>query len=201
LKAAAHGLWSGTTDAIFHAARGDTPRTPFGTATFAGNGHASVAGIAALQILVDEDLPRRAAESGAYLLESLRQLKQQHPLIADVRGLGLMIGIEFAPATRGLGTVLSAGMLNRLSHTYMSSLVLLDLYQEHRILTAYTLNDMNVLRFQPPLDIAREHLDYVVDSLDQTLTRLKNFPQAALQTLWQLSVGERDSAIASSAIL
>jgi putrescine aminotransferase len=83
----------------------------------------------------------------------------------------------------------------------MSSLVLLDLYQEHRILTAYTLNNMNVLRFQPPLDIAREHLDYVVDSLDQTLTRLKNFPQAALQTLWQLSVGERDSAIASSAIL
>jgi putrescine aminotransferase len=173
-----------TTNTIFERAHGATPRTPLSNSTFGGNARACAAGLAALEILTTEHLPGKAAESGVYLMDRLQELRRRHPAIAAVRGKGLMIGIEFAPVTKGLGTVLSAGVMNKLSDTYMSSLVTVELFQQHQIMTAYTLNKLSVLRLQPALDIAREHIDYVVESLDCALSRLGRFPQAAAISLW-----------------
>ncbi len=168
-----------TTDAIFEQAQGATARTPFSNSTFGGNAPACAAGIAALEVLTTERLAERAAALGAYLMERLKQLQSRHPSIAAVRGKGLMIGIEFAPVTKGLGTTLSAGMINKLSNSYMSSLVSVELFRHHQVLTAYTLNNPAVLRLQPPLVIEREQIDAMLESLDCTLTRLGAFPQAA----------------------
>jgi len=174
-----------TKDELWIEAGGGTPRSPFQTPTFGGNTRACAAGLATLEVLLSEDLATHAATSGSYLLGRLRELQQRHPLIANVRGRGLMIGIEFAPATRGLGTLLTAGTLNRLSREFLSGLVLYELRNEHRILTLATLNDPNVLRAQPPLNIERENLDKFVDALDNILTKMANFPRAALKS-WRL---------------
>jgi putrescine aminotransferase len=183
-----------TTDAFFRAAKGATPRTPFHTATFGGNTRACAAGLATLETLVEERLPERAGQSGKYLLDRLRGLQRRHPLIADVRGRGLMIGIEFAPATRGIATALSAQVLNKLSHDLFSGMVMMELHREYGIMTAYTLNNPNVLRLQPPLNVEREDLDYVVDSLDRTLSTLRSFPLAAVHSLSRYARLKRGTA-------
>jgi len=174
-----------TTDALWRRGKGGTPLSPFHPSTFGGNTRACAAGLATLEVLLDERLPERAATQGTYLLDQLRHLQRRYALIADVRGRGLMIGIEFAPATRGPLTLITGGRLNQLSHNYLSGLILTDLLTQHHIMTAYTLNNPNVLRLEPPLNIEREHLDYLVASLDNTLKKIGNFTRAALRS-WRL---------------
>lgn len=174
-----------TTDALWRASKGGTARSPFHTSTFGGNTRACAAALATLEVLTEERLTERAAASGAYLLDRLRDLQRRQPLIAEVRGRGLMIGIEFAPATRGLATLATRGLLNRLSKSYMSNLVIMRLLNRYRLMTAFTLNNLNVLRLEPPLNIEQEHLDYFVASLDETLQRLGSFTRAALRS-WPL---------------
>lgn len=170
-----------TTDAIFRAASGGTVRTPFATSTYGGNTLACVAGLAALEVLCQERLPERAAESGAYLLERLRGLARRQPLIAEVRGRGLMVGVEFTPATRGLARLLTAGLLDRVSHTYFGGYVVMRLMTRHRIITASPLNNPTVLRLEPSLTVEREHLDAVVAALDETLRECGSFARLAVR--------------------
>jgi putrescine aminotransferase len=175
-----------TTETTWNAAKGGTPRSPFHTSTFGGNTWACAAGLATLEVILDERLAERAASSGAYLMERLRQVQARCPIIRDVRGRGLMIGIELAPATRYLPTLAMNGMLNELSRKYFSSLIIAALYSEYRVFTAFTLNNPNVLRVQPPLCVREDELNYFVDSLENTLRRLSNFPKAAIRFLPRL---------------
>jgi acetylornithine/LysW-gamma-L-lysine aminotransferase len=113
--------------------------------TFGGNPLACAASLAALSEMERLDLPARAAENGAYFKERLQDAARNSPLIREVRGLGLLVGVELkkksAPYIQALGKrgvlALSAGM--------------------------------NVIRFLPPLVITREQLDRVTDTLTQVL--------------------------------
>lgn len=174
-----------TTEKYWKDAKGGTPESPFQFPTFGGNTRACAAGLATLEILYRNELIERAATLGDLLLVRLTELKERQPLIAAVRGMGLMAGIEFAPATKGLATALTAGILNRLSHDYFAGLVLLVLRQDHHMLTLNTLNDPNVLRVQPPLIVSEEEIEAFVEALDEVLSRWRGFPNAAVSN-WQL---------------
>ncbi|MCX7607917.1 MAG: aspartate aminotransferase family protein [Anaerolineales bacterium] len=113
--------------------------------TFGGNPLACAAALAAIQAIEEEDLPRQAAEKGAYLIEHLRRLSS--PVLREVRGLGLMIGLE----------------LKRKVAPY------LRLLQQRRILALNA--GMNVLRLLPPLVITYEQLDTLVAVLDEVLAQ------------------------------
>ncbi|MDI6768193.1 MAG: aminotransferase class III-fold pyridoxal phosphate-dependent enzyme [Anaerolineales bacterium] len=63
--------------------------------TYGGNAVACAAGVATIRAMREEDMPGSAARRGVQLLTGLRKLQEQHPIIGDVRGLGLMIGTEF----------------------------------------------------------------------------------------------------------
>lgn len=109
------------------------------TSTFGGNPLACHVAREALAVAVEEDLPGRAREQGAWFLAALIDLARQHPdLIAEVRGRGLMIGLELV--TPGV-----AGML-------MSELF------QRRVLAVYTLNNERVIRLIPPLVIEEDDL-------------------------------------------
>ena len=89
---------------------------------------------------LEEDLPGRALELGRHLMEGLKVLKEEHPhLIEDVRGRGLMVGVEFADAD--IGALVVAEMAER------------------GVLTAFGLNNPKVVRLEPPLIIGKEHVD------------------------------------------
>jgi putrescine aminotransferase len=170
-----------TTDRLFREAGGGTARTPFHSSTFGGNGRACAAALATLEVMQREDLTTRAEQMGAYLVEKLRALQERQPLIAGVRGRGLLVGIEWAPATRGLRTVFTGGLVNRLSRDFFSGLVMIQLLQRHHIMTAFPLNDPNVLRLEPPLTVERKHIDYVVSCLEKTLQECQSFVAAGLR--------------------
>ncbi len=179
-----------TTDRIFAAANCATPRSPLQTPTFGANARACAAGLAALEVLQSERLPERAAETGAYLLDRLRELKQRHPVIAEVRGKGLMLGIEFARPSRGL---------HRLLNGVFAGLAIMELHVQHRVMTAFTLNNPNVLRLEPALNVERADVDYAVDALDRTLGRLKGYLVGTLRSWRQLiphQHGEKNPATA-----
>lgn len=111
--------------------------------TFGGNPLSCAAGLAAISAIESENLPAQAAEKGAYLLEKLKSIQSPH--IREVRGLGLMLGIE---------------MKHKVA-PYLKAL------QERRILALNA--GMTVIRLLPPLVITYEQLDQVVDALAQVL--------------------------------
>jgi acetylornithine/LysW-gamma-L-lysine aminotransferase len=114
------------------------------TSTFGGNPLACAAAVAAIDFLVDQDLPRQAAEKGDYFMQRLRAIAD--PRIREVRGLGLMIGMELKQKAGALAqAMLQEGVLVLLAGS-------------------------TVLRFLPPLVITREEIDTVVAALTKVLT-------------------------------
>jgi acetylornithine/LysW-gamma-L-lysine aminotransferase len=111
--------------------------------TFGGNPLACAAGLAALTAIEEEDLPGQAAAKGAYLMEALKSIES--PLIREVRGLGLMVGIE----------------LKQKVAPYLQAL------QDRRIIALNA--GLTTIRLLPPLVITREQLDRVVAALTEVL--------------------------------
>lgn len=163
-----------TTEKVFKKAYGSMDKCLLHTTTFGGNSLAMAAGIAAIELLVEDRLDERAEEMGSYALEKLKVLKRKYSFIKDVRGKGLIIGIEFSSGEGSLVDRLSKGAASKLGKEYMGSLVAGELLNKYRIITAYTLNNPNVIRFEPPLVIAKSQIDYMVDSLDKILEENKN---------------------------
>lgn len=121
------------------------------TTTFGGNPVSMAAAIATLAVLHKEDLPAQAAEKGAYMLGKLRQLQQRYPsLIREVRGRGLMIGLEFA--TNEVGYAFARGAFAR--HVIISG----------------TLVNAKTIRVEPPLTISVAQLDAVLERFAGSLT-------------------------------
>jgi acetylornithine/LysW-gamma-L-lysine aminotransferase len=113
------------------------------TSTFGGNPLACAAAIAAIDVLVGQNLPRHAAEMGAYFVERLRVMAS--PRVREILGLGLMIGLELKEKAGPFAqTLMQEGVLALLAGT-------------------------TVLRFLPPLVITREQVDRVVDALAKVL--------------------------------
>jgi putrescine aminotransferase len=152
------------------------------TTTFGGNLLSCAAALAAIEVLVEEDLPAKAKEKGTDFLAKLKVLEEKYAMIKEVRGKGLMIGVEFAEPTKGWFKKLSAGLINKLSQEYFASLVASELLNEHGIITAYTLNNPNVIRLQPPLVVTEEELDKLVEALEEICRKYKGFARVAVKT-------------------
>lgn len=163
-----------TTDEIWKKAYGSMEKATLHTSTFGGNTWAAAAGIASLEVLYEENLPEKARESGTYLLQQLRKLQEKYPLLKDVRGRGLMVGIEFNQPGSLAGKA-TLGLVNKLSEEYLGSLVAGELMNKYHIITAYTLNNPNVIRLEPPLGVTREQLDTLLAALDKILAANKGF--------------------------
>jgi 4-aminobutyrate aminotransferase / (S)-3-amino-2-methylpropionate transaminase / 5-aminovalerate transaminase len=124
--------------------------------TFGGNPISCAAALANIAFMGKENLPARAAQSGNYAMSRLRELQKKNPLIGEVRGLGLMIGVELVkdekltPAATEAEFIRDAclrrGMLIGVGGTYG-----------------------NVVRFQPPLVITRQQLDQALDIFAEAL--------------------------------
>jgi putrescine aminotransferase len=168
-----------TTEEIWDRAYGGFDRCLLHTSTFGGNTRACAAGIAAIQILIEDDLAGMAREQGAYLMERLEQINKRFPnFIKEVRGRGLLIGIEFNPLAGGVLNKVTGGKINQIAEEYLGGLVAGELMNNYRIITAYTLNNPDVVRLEPPLLVSREQLDYLLHSLEDIFQKY--------QSMWKL---------------
>ncbi|NLW06931.1 MAG: aspartate aminotransferase family protein, partial [Clostridia bacterium] len=158
--------------AVWDKAYGSKDRATMHTSTFGGNSLAVAAGLAALQAIVEQDLPAKAAARGNFLLQKLHRLKEKCDIIKEVRGRGLLIGLEFKQPVGGLLNRLTRGKVNELAGEYFGSLVAGELMNKHRIITAYTLNNPNVIRLEPPLIVSEAELEQVLAALEEILGNL-----------------------------
>jgi 4-aminobutyrate aminotransferase-like enzyme len=126
--------------------------------TFGGNPVACAAALAVLDVLEDERLVERAGRVGPALREAIGSLQTAHPSIGDVRGIGMLTGVELVrdPATREPDPDLAGRVANAM--------------RERGVLVGTTGLIGNVLKVRPPLVFGEEHVPLVVEALDEALT-------------------------------
>jgi 4-aminobutyrate aminotransferase-like enzyme/Ser/Thr protein kinase RdoA (MazF antagonist) len=125
--------------------------------TFGGNPVACAAGLAVLKVVEEENLQECALRVGNHLKQSLLTLQERNPIIGDVRGSGLFLGVDLVldPATRSAATAQAAYVVNRL--------------RECGILTGTDGPFNNVLKLRPPLIISERDADIFTEALQNVL--------------------------------
>ena len=123
--------------------------------TFGGNPVACAAALAVLDVIEDEGLVANAAHVGSYLRHGMLTLAERHPVIGDVRGEGLLLGIELIDEARGP----AAGEASQV----------VEAMRERDILLSATGPAGNVLKIRPPLVFQPEHADLLLHALDEVL--------------------------------
>ncbi len=121
------------------------------TSTFGGNPLACAAGLAAIEVIETEGLVGRAETVGALLKQGLEEAQRKHPeLVAEVRGRGLMLGVEFT----------------------MDDVAELTIAQmtKRGLIAAYTLNNRRVIRFEPPLIITEKEAIWASETFLEALS-------------------------------
>jgi ornithine--oxo-acid transaminase len=117
--------------------------------TFGGNPLAAAVGLEALDILVEEDLVRNSAEMGAYLINELRQIDS--PVVRDVRGRGLFVGLEIeahhASARTFCEALMERGVLSKETHE-------------------------TVVRLAPPLTIRKAEIDWAIQQIREVIAAI-----------------------------
>jgi ornithine--oxo-acid transaminase len=153
---------------IFEAVYSSLDRVFVHASTFAGNALAMTAGLATLAVLDDEGLMANAERRGQELTDGLRAIAARNDLIHDIRGRGLMIGIEFgrpsALAARGVWT-----MLNTARRGLFAQLVVVPLHNRHRILTQVAGDHMAVIKLLPPLMIGDTEVETFLTAFDDVM--------------------------------
>jgi acetylornithine/succinyldiaminopimelate/putrescine aminotransferase len=152
---------------------GPLDRCQVHSTTFGQNELAMAAGLAALHAMDAEDLVQRAAKTGAQLLEGLAELKERHEMIADVRGKGLMIGIEFQPP-RSFQLKAAWTATEAAQKGLFSQLLVMALMRDHHILTQVGGPGVNVIKLLPPLIIGEQEVEMIVTAFDDVLTEAKH---------------------------
>ena len=125
--------------------------------TFGGSTVSCLVGKEVLDIVDEEGLAMKAAKVGKRAIDGLNALKSRHPVVGDVRGIGLFIGVVFVtdPQSRNPATEIAAYVVNRL--------------REHRILAGLEGPANNILKIRPPLSIDEEDIDLLLQTLDGIL--------------------------------
>ena len=139
-------------------ARALTQRIHFNT--FGGNPVSMAAGLAVLDVIDEEGLQQNCKVVGTHLINGLKKLQQRHAIAGDVRGMGLMVGVELVRdrATR--------------EPAKQETLDVLEACREMGMLVGKGGLDGNVLRIKPPMCITREDADFALDVLDRAFAGL-----------------------------
>ncbi|PTX59112.1 4-aminobutyrate aminotransferase [Melghirimyces profundicolus] len=132
--------------------------------TFGGNPIACSAALATLEVIREENLLENARRMGAHAMERLKEIQRRHPIVGDVRGIGLMIGIEIIHPDTG-------------KPDGEATLRILDLALEEGVLFYLCGNHGEVIRMIPPLTVTREQIDEGIRMLDRALTRFEQETQ------------------------
>jgi acetylornithine/succinyldiaminopimelate/putrescine aminotransferase len=140
-------------------------RCVLNSSTFAGGRLAMTAGLETLAILEDEGLAARARETGNFLLERLRNLAARHEVIKNVRGRGLLIGVELRPPLTLFARAVPRWARDAIYGQVVSAILL----NAHGCVTQPCSLAPEVLRIEPPLTMSRAEIEHFVAALDETL--------------------------------
>ncbi|WP_435601988.1 aspartate aminotransferase family protein [Streptomyces sp. bgisy130] len=150
-------------DWIFKKVYSSMDRVLVHSASFGANAQAMAAGLAVLTVLEDEQLVAGARRTGELLRSRLAKLIPRYELLHEVRGRGLMIGIEFG-RPKSLGLRSRWTMLQTARKGLFAQMVVVPLLQRHRILTQVSGDRLEVIKLIPPLVIGEREVDRFVEA-------------------------------------
>jgi acetylornithine/succinyldiaminopimelate/putrescine aminotransferase len=131
--------------------------------TFGSNAAAMTAGLATLAVVEDEQLVTNAEQTGKLLRDALQDMVEEYELLIDVRGRGLIIGLEFGKP-RSLKLRTGWNMLTAARRGLFAQMVVVALFEKHRILTQVSGDFMDVIKLLPPLTITETEVNLFRDA-------------------------------------
>lgn len=178
-------------DAIYRSVYDSLRRAIIHTSTYSENGLAMRAGLATLQALEEEGLGARALELGEYLRRRLRDVLIGYEMVKEVRGLGLLTGIEFqTPAHLRLRLPFEAFM--RIHPGMFGQVAVMRLFRDKNILTQMCGNNFMVLKAAPPLIVTETQIDTYVAAVRDIVDLMHRSP-----SFWTEALGLARRAIGS----
>jgi alanine-glyoxylate transaminase/(R)-3-amino-2-methylpropionate-pyruvate transaminase len=128
--------------------------------TFGGNPISMTQGLATLEVIDEDGIQENAKVVGGYLKDELLSLQEKHSLIGDVRGMGLMLGVEMVKDRKSK------------EPASVETLEILELMKKRRVLIGKGGLFGNTLRIKPPMCITKDDAHYLVSMLDEVLTEV-----------------------------
>jgi ornithine--oxo-acid transaminase len=162
--------------------------------TFGKNDLAMAAGIATLEVIKAERLVENAARRGAELRLALTRMVPGYELMKEVRGKGLMIGVEFGPP-KSLRLKASWNVLETANKGLFCQLITVPLFKDHKILTQVSGHGSHTIKLLPPLTITGEDCSWIERAFDTVIADSHKVPGA----IWSLGKTLVDNAIRKSA--
>jgi ornithine--oxo-acid transaminase len=157
------------TDRIFFSVYSSLEKALKHSTTFGRNQLAMVAGLATLATFDDENIVNNARRTGFDFETALAPLVERYEMFHEVRGKGLMIGLEFGPPkSKALRRRFNA--LEHLRPAIFSQMMVVPLFHRHRILTQVAADNVNIIKLLPPLTCGQEEIDHFVGALDDVLS-------------------------------
>ena len=138
------------------------------SSTFAGNAFSCTAARETLKVVEEENLVANSAERGRQLLDGLRQRLGDHPLVRDIRGRGLLAGIELGSTDRYWLNRLAPVLVEMVSRGVFGQWLALQLL-ERGIICQPAAQRWNVLKLEPPLTVRAEQVDEMIKTLAEVL--------------------------------
>ena len=161
--------------------------------TFSKNDLAMAAGIATLDVLESERVIENAARMGDRLKAAFVRM-QHYEFLREVRGRGLMLGIEFGPP-KSLRLKASWAMIEAANKGLFCQLITIPLFKEHRILTQVAGHASHTVKLLPPLTITEEDCDWIENAFDDVIAATHRMPGAA----WSLGKNLVEHAVKARA--
>lgn len=153
---------------IFRKVYGAMDRVLVHDSTFGANAAAMAAGLATLAVIEDEALVENARRTGRMLRDALAAEIEHYELLADVRGRGLMIGLEFAkPRSWRLRAHWS--ILQAARRGLFAQVVCMSLFARHRILTQVAGDHLDVIKLLPPLTLSEGDVAWFLNAFTEVM--------------------------------
>jgi ornithine--oxo-acid transaminase len=155
--------------------------------TFGRGDLAMAAGLATLHVIAEEKLVQNAAAIGEYITSGLNDLAKRYDLLREVRGKGLMIGIQFAEP-RSLALRTGWKLLHAMNPDLFCQMITMPLLAKHDILTQVAGHGLDTVKLLPPLIIGRTEADRFLAAMDDVLKEAHRFPGSAWKTIKDLGL-------------
>jgi ornithine--oxo-acid transaminase len=159
------------------------------SSTFGQNDLAMTVGLATLEVLEDEHLVENAAAMGRALKQRLESLVDRYEMVKQVRGLGLLLAIDFAPP-KSLKLKMGWSMVHKMGPGVFPQTMLIPLLRDHHILAQTAAHGVDVIKLIPSLVISAQDVDLIATGLEDVIASSHRFPGP----LWE--IGKRIGGVA-----
>jgi ornithine--oxo-acid transaminase len=156
------------TDDVYRSVYNSLRRAIVHTSTYSENSLAMRAGLATLDVLEGERLGERATQLGDTFRRRLHEVLSGYEMVKDIRGLGMLSGIEFQSPSR-LGLRLPFEAFRQIHPGMFGQMLVMRLFRDEQILTQICGNNFMVLKVAPPLLVTSKQLDRFVESVGRVV--------------------------------